>query len=125
MDKRTTRKRLEAERARLSGIRAGVLVDLGSGSGLPAHGGELSSRDQHPADIGTEVFEQEKAHSILSSVESELAEIERALERVADGSYGLCEACRKPIGAARIAAVPHARFCLKDQALAEREARAS
>lgn len=127
MDLKAARKRLEAERERLDALRLGVLDDLGSEDGTADGTGdalpELSMNDQHPADLGTEVFEQEKTHSILSSVEEELTEVERALERIADGSYGKCEACHKPIPAARLAALPAARFCVEDQTLAEREAR--
>ena len=41
--------------------------------------------------------------------------------RLANGSYGICEACGKPIGAARLAARPATRFCIEDQQGAERE----
>jgi RNA polymerase-binding transcription factor DksA len=128
MDLKAARLRLEAERERLVAIRDGIRDDLGNEG--PQNDrtealSELSLRDQHPADIGTEVFEQEKTHSILASVEGELIDVDRALERVADGTYGTCEACRKPIPQARLQALPAARFCLKDQARAERESRAS
>jgi RNA polymerase-binding transcription factor DksA len=85
--------------------------------------GELSALDQHPADIGTETFEREKDLSIIERVEAELADVEHALRRLDEGTYGTCEACGKPIGDARLDAMPAARLCLDDQARAEREAR--
>jgi RNA polymerase-binding transcription factor DksA len=85
--------------------------------------GEISSYDQHQADLGTETFEREKDLSILEQVEAELADVAHALERLDDGTYGVCEACGKPIGDERLEALPAARFCVNDQALAEREVR--
>lgn len=76
---------------------------------------ELSSYDQHPADQGTETFEQEKAMSMLEQHQAELADIERALKRLDEGSYGRCEACGKEIPQARLEARPAARFCVDDQ----------
>ena len=84
--------------------------------------GELSSVDQHPADLGTETFEREKDVSIIEQVEAELADVEHALRRLDEGTYGLCEACGQPIGDARLDAIPAARLCVEDQAKAERQA---
>lgn len=67
-------------------------------------------------DLGSEMFEREKAMSIREGVEERLADIERALKRLDDGTYGVCEACGEPIPAERLAARPEARFCLKHQA---------
>jgi DnaK suppressor protein len=85
---------------------------------------ELSSLDQHQADVGTETFNRERDLSILENVEAELADIEHALRRIDEGTYGTCEACGKPIGDARLEAMPAARFCVDDQGKAEAEARA-
>ena len=86
---------------------------------------ELSSYDQHQADVATETFDREKDLSILDNIEGELADIEHALQRLDDGTYGTCEACGKPIGDERLEAMPATRFCLEDQAQAERELRTS
>jgi DnaK suppressor protein len=83
---------------------------------------ELSSADQHPADTGTETFNRERDLAILDGFDSELRELEAALARLEAGEYGICEACGEQIGDARLDAMPAARFCLKDQALAEDEA---
>ncbi len=85
--------------------------------------GELSSVDQHQADVGTETFNRERDLSILERVQAELADVEHALTRLDEGTYGTCEACGRPIDEGRLEAVPAARFCLEDQATAEREAR--
>jgi DnaK suppressor protein len=120
VNKAKARKRLDQERTRLEGVRDGIRREQGEGPGADA-AGELSSVDQHPGDLGTETFEHEKNISLLEQVESELLEIEAASERVERGTYGICQACGRPIGAERLEALPATRFCVDDQAKAERE----
>jgi DnaK suppressor protein len=120
MNKATARKRLEEERTRLQGIRDGLQREQEAATSDT--GGELSSFDQHPGDSGTETFELEKNVSLLEQVEDELAEIEAAFGRLERGTYGTCQACGRPIGDERLEAMPATRFCVEDQAKAEREA---
>jgi RNA polymerase-binding protein DksA len=122
MDPEHARDRLTEERDRLSGIAEGLAGTKGDSEADSLQ--ELSSYDQHPADVATETFDREKDLSILDEVEGELADIEHALQRLDDGTYGTCEACGKPIGDERLEAMPAARFCVDDQAAAERESRA-
>ncbi len=123
MDTDQARQRLEDERARLEGVRATFGEEnLGEESASDSLS-ELSSYDQHQADVGTETFEREKDLSILERVESELVDIEYAMRRLDEGTYGACDACGKPIDEARLEAMPATRLCLDDQAVAEREAR--
>lgn len=119
MDTQQARAHLEEERARLQGIRDGLETTESEEESLS----ELSSLDQHQADIGTETFDREKDISILEQVEAELGDVEHALRRLDDGTYGTCEACGKPIGDERLEALPAARFCVEDQAGAERDMR--
>ena len=120
MDKATASRRLEEERTRLQGIRDGLQREQDEGSSET--GGELSSIDQHPGDSGTETFEMEKNVSLLEQVDDELQEIEAATQRLERGTDGTCQACGKPIGDARLEAMPATRFCVEDQAKAERQA---
>jgi DnaK suppressor protein len=120
MDKATASRRLEEERTRLQGIRDGLQREQDEGSSET--GGELSSFDQHPGDSGTETFEMEKNVSLLEQVDDELQEIETAAQRLERGTYGTCQACGRPIGDARLEAMPSTRFCVEDQAKAERQA---
>ena len=123
MDKRTARKLLSDERTRLEGILASLQEQT---AGVTADGETFTDgagADQHPADVGTETFELEKDMSIRNNVEAELADVERALHRVDEGTYGTCEACGRKIPEQRLRAIPAARFCVKDQSLVEREAR--
>jgi DnaK suppressor protein len=119
MDKARASELLEEERTRLQGIRDDLQRDEEEGAADTA--GELSSFDQHPGDLGTETFEHEKNLSLLEQVEDELVEIEAAFQRLERGTYGTCQACGRPIGDERLEAMPAARFCVEDQAKAERE----
>ena len=117
------RARLGDERARLEGLRDDFVQQGLTTESEEDSLAELSSADQHQADIGTETFDREKDLSILEGIEAELADVEHALRRIDDGTYGTCEACGRPVGDERLEAPPAARFCLEDQATAERETR--
>jgi RNA polymerase-binding transcription factor DksA len=112
------RKRLEAERRRLAEL-TGTLSVPNGGSEAEAPS-ELGDYDQHPADMASETFERAKDLSILIGMEAKIADVERALERLDAGTYGICEACGQPIGEPRLEAWPAARFCRSDQARSER-----
>ena len=116
MDLQAARGRLLAERDRLMNIEKARRAEI-----VPPQEFELSSIDQHPADEGTETFEQERAETVLQMVEGQIEDIDHALERIKQGTYEVCEACGKPIGEERLMARPAARYCIEDQAKAERE----
>jgi RNA polymerase-binding transcription factor DksA len=69
--------------------------------------------------VASETFEREKDFSILEQVEAELTDVQRALQRLDDGTYGLCDACHEPIPDERLEAQPAARFCMSHQVEAE------
>ena len=120
MNEKKARALLEEERSRLERVLAGLQADELTTADA-ASIAEQSSYDQHPADIGTEVFEHEKNQSLLEQVEAELGEIDEALRRLEAGRYGVCQACGRPIPDERLEALPAARFCVEDQARAERD----
>ena len=122
MDLDEARQRLSDERERLTQVKDEM---QSAGENERDSTSELSSMDQHQADVGTELFDRERDLGILEAVEGELAEVERALVRIDEGTYGVCEACGKQIGDARLEAQPYARLCVEDQQQAERESRAS
>jgi RNA polymerase-binding transcription factor DksA len=117
------RARLSEEQSRLGQLRDDFVADGLTSESEDESLGELSSVDQHQADVGTETFNRERDLSILERVQAELADVEHALRRLDDGTYGACEACGRPIDDGRLDALPAARFCLQDQATAEREVR--
>jgi DnaK suppressor protein len=65
------------------------------------------------ADVGTEAFEQELTLNLLGNDKGVLEQIEAALKRIEDGSFGRCEACGKEIPKARLEAIPYAALCVK------------
>jgi DnaK suppressor protein len=78
-------------------------------------GSELSDYDQHPADSGTETFEEELDETtdmILAYEERQVREAQRAL---AEGTYGKCVDCGRDIPAERLEAVPESTRCVEDQ----------
>ncbi len=107
MDLDEARDRIVAERHRVEAL-ASDLRDVLAG-GEREDVSELADYDQHPAERATETFEREKDLSILGQLESELAELQAALERIDAGTYGIDEETGEPIDPARLDAIPSAR----------------
>src|SRR5947209_9041083 len=99
------RKLLEEERARalieIEGIQA-----LDATTSQSDERGELSSYDEHQADAATETFERERDVAMEASAQSILRQVEIALKKIDDGTYGTCERCGKIIPASRLEAIP-------------------
>jgi RNA polymerase-binding transcription factor DksA len=114
IDQTTARQLIEHERERLQ-----TLVREREKEGLHEAENEqlseLAGHDQHQADLGTETFEREKDFSLLEQLEAELEDLDRALQKVEEGTYGICESCQQEIAAARLEALPGARFCVDCQ----------
>ena len=85
--------------------------------------GELSGYSLHMADAGTDNFDREFALSLVSNEQEALYEIEEALKRLDQNTYGICGNCEKPILKARLEAVPFARLCVNCQSTIEKEGR--
>lgn len=117
MDQTAARERLNKERERLAALISNMAEDNDDAAATPPD--ELATVDQHPADAGSETFEREKDMAILSTLEDQITEVDAALTRVDEGSYGTCEACGKPIGDERLEVVPTARYCVEDQGARE------
>ncbi|MGB0334617.1 MAG: TraR/DksA C4-type zinc finger protein [Opitutales bacterium] len=77
--------------------------------------GDISGYGNHQADAGTDTFDRDFALSLVSNEQDALNEIEEAIMRIKDGSYGVCEVTGKAIPAARLTAVPFARFSVEGQ----------
>lgn len=75
--------------------------------------GELSSYDNHPADEGTDLYEREKDIALNENYETEIININRALEAMEKGTYGKCEVCGKDIPLERLEALPSTTFCIE------------
>jgi len=90
----------------------GLLKKTGLNSTVKDASGEISSYSTHMADQGTDSFEREKTFQLASKSGRFLHHIDEALCRIKDKTYGKCQECGKEISAARLEAVPHARFCI-------------
>ncbi|MHC5080353.1 MAG: TraR/DksA family transcriptional regulator [Planctomycetota bacterium] len=81
--------------------------------------GNLSHMPIHMADISADNYEQEITLGLIEAEEREIREIDAALERIDEGSYGVCETCTKDIKVARLKAIPNARLCIECKRLEE------
>ena len=109
------RKRLEEERARLTHA-VGFLEKENPGS-VSEELGELAEggTDNHLGDLATAMYDRELDEGLELGAQQTLVEIDAALRRIDEGTYGTCEVCGKPIGAERLSAIPWARLCIDDQ----------
>jgi RNA polymerase-binding transcription factor DksA len=78
----------------------------------------------NPADRGTDEYDAEAALSLISSEQNALYEIDHALERIRNGTYGICEATDKPIPPERLDAIPWTRFARDVEEQLERQQQA-
>lgn len=83
------------------------------GDSLRMSTGELSAADNHPADVGTETFERSRDLAINDSLEQELEEIELALQRMKDGTYGICVVSGEDIPYERLEAIPYTAYTVE------------
>jgi len=69
--------------------------------------------DEHDPEGATIAFERSQTSSLLASATSHLAEVDAALVRIANDTYGCCERCNAPIAPERLQARPAARTCIR------------
>jgi RNA polymerase-binding transcription factor DksA len=90
------------------------LSDDNNGSGND-RGGDVSGHALHMADVATDMYDREFTLGLAATDRELLYQVNEALGRIEEGSYGLCILCKKPILANRLKAIPHAQTCLKCQ----------
>ncbi len=69
----------------------------------------------HMADYGSDSYEQETTLQLIESNSISMRDVDNALKRIEQGTYGLCEECESLIPAARLSVLPHARYCIACQ----------
>ncbi|MGV3720774.1 MAG: TraR/DksA C4-type zinc finger protein [Actinomycetota bacterium] len=73
---------------------------------------EVANYDQHMADQATTTFLREQDQAIQVGLRSELEQIDGALERIGEGTYGACERCGAAISSARLEVLPYTPYCI-------------
>jgi len=104
------RERLSEARSEAVGRLRSLRGDL---AGLADAQRDTATDDEHDPEGATLAFERAQADSLARSALAQIAELDAALARVAEGAYGWCEVCGEPIGAARLEARPAARTCIR------------
>lgn len=77
--------------------------------------GDISGYTYHMADVATDTYDREFSLGLASSERQALYELDDALKRIDDGTFGICESCKCLIAKSRLKAVPYARLCVKCQ----------
>lgn len=104
------KQRLLDEREHLN-QRVEFIDDQGLGVSLGDSISELSAYDNHPADIGSEVFERSKDFALREEAMITVAAIDDALEKIKNGTYGACDVCGKEIALDRLEVMPSTTLC--------------
>ena len=79
----------------------------------PDSSGNLSNLPLHMADVGTENYDQEFTLGLIENEQETLEQINDALVRITQGTFGRCEDCNAPIAKPRLQALPYTRFCIE------------
>lgn len=90
--------------------RDGLHADLES---VTAGTTDVATDDEHDPEGPTIAYERSRLSTLIAQADSQLDEIQAALERVADGTYGRCDQCGTDIGEARLEALPATRLCVE------------
>ena len=116
---RTLRERLEARKAEIERD-VSYMADEIRAIGIDQDD-ENGSLGNHIADDGSNVSEAERLVVISEDFQEILGQINAALERMEEGTYGICLRCGKPIAAERLKAFPYVAYCIECQSIIERE----
>jgi len=89
------------------------MADAALGKTRSEAGGDLSSMPIHMADIGSDAYEQEFTLSLMATEGETLDLVDRALARIREKRYGVCEECEGVIAKKRLEAIPFAAMCIR------------
>lgn len=123
-----TAKQQEMFRNRLSQERARIKSDLDSLDAEVARLGmdqqtEGGGAGNHMADNATDIAEQERDLALIGTLQERMRDVDRALERLDAGTYGICERCHEAIMPERLEARPFATLCVNCQSQVDRQRR--
>ena len=111
--------RLLEERAKFAGEIRSIARDAAKNPREAS--GDLSSYTVHMADMSADTYERELATNLASTEQAVLYQIEDALKRMEEGTYGVCQQCQKPIAMSRLRAVPYTSLCISCQRAKEQQ----
>lgn len=77
--------------------------------------GDISGYTYHMADVATDTYDREFSLGLASNDQKTLYELDDALKKIEEGTFGICEECKSPITKTRLKAVPFTRLCVKCQ----------
>jgi RNA polymerase-binding protein DksA len=109
MERMDARELLAEEKASTLARLAGLTADYDE---VVAASLDTNADDEHDPEGHTIAFERSQIGALVKQVRHHLEEVDAALERVEEGTYGVCESCGRPIGEARLEALPAARTCI-------------
>jgi DnaK suppressor protein len=113
------RKRLEARQLEIEGDMSYMAAEMRSiGVDQDEENGSLGN---HIADDGSNVAEAERIVTVSEDLQQILVQVNGALERMNEGTYGVCQRCGKRIGEERLDAFPYVAYCIECQSLVERD----
>ncbi|HEY2305961.1 MAG TPA: TraR/DksA C4-type zinc finger protein [Streptosporangiaceae bacterium] len=113
---------LKKVRQQLQSDIAGLVADISEAESAMAErlGDAVGDAGDDPADAGAKTYEREHELALTQNARELLAASERALARIDDGTFGVCESCGQPIGKARLQAFPRATLCVSCKQREER-----
>jgi DnaK suppressor protein len=113
-EKRWTEAELKKVRQQLESDIAGLTADISEAeSAIAARLGDAAvDAGDDPADAGAKTYEREHELALTENARELLALSARALARMDDGTFGVCDSCGQPIGKARLQAFPRATLCV-------------
>lgn len=83
--------------------------------------GDISGYTYHMADVASDTYDREFSLGLVSNERESLYELDDALKKIEEGTFGICEECKSLITKTRLKAVPYARLCLRCQEKKEKK----
>jgi DnaK suppressor protein len=113
-EKHWTEAELKEVRQQLQSDIDGLTADINEAESAIAErlGDAVGDAGDDPADAGAKTFQREHELALTQNARELLAASARALARIDDGTFGVCESCGQPIGKARLQAFPRATLCV-------------
>ncbi len=108
-----TKRNGQFHRDNLLELRARLLGDVNTMADAVLNDAAPVRMPSEMADVGTDAFEQELTLGLLGNEEEVLQQIDAALQRIENGSYGKCEECGRAIAKVRLDAIPYAALCVR------------